>query len=74
MKSLDRPQDTTGVTMDPLTLFSWGYWGWGSCVPQLLQDVDAVEAARGYGPPLFVDIRMSRDVRARGFMGMPSPR
>lgn len=55
--------------MEPLTLFSWGYWGWGSCVPQLLQAVDAVEAARGYEPPLFVDIRMSRDVRAVGFTG-----
>ena len=55
--------------MEPLTLFTWGYWGWGSCVPQLLHAVDAVEAARGYDPPLFVDIRMSRDVRAVGFTG-----
>lgn len=55
--------------MQPLTLFSWGYWGWGNSTPQLVQAVDAVEAARGFAPPLFVDIRISRSVRAPGFNG-----
>jgi hypothetical protein len=53
--------------MGPLALFSWGYWGWGTSTPQLLQAVDAAEAARGFRPPLFVDIRYSRGVRAPGF-------
>lgn len=55
--------------MEPLTLFTWGYWGWGTATDQLIQAVDAVEAARGYRPPLFVDIRISRSVRAPGFNG-----
>ena len=55
--------------MEPLTLFTWGYWGWGTATDQLIRAVDAVEAARGYQPPLFVDIRISRSVRAPGFNG-----
>jgi hypothetical protein len=53
--------------MEPLTLFTWGYWGWGTATDQLIKAVDAVEASRGYQPPLFVDIRISRSVRAPGF-------
>jgi len=49
------------------TLFSWGYWGWGNVAPRLIEAVDAVEAARGFSPPVFVDIRISRSVRAVGF-------
>ncbi len=55
--------------MEHLTLFTWGYWGWGSATGQLIEAVDAVEMDRGYEPPLFVDIRISRSVRARGFDG-----
>ena len=55
------------ASMAPITLFSWGYWGWGNATPQLLEAVDAVEAARGFRPPLFVDVRISRSVRAVGF-------
>ena len=55
--------------MDVITLYSFGYWGWGSAVPQWVSAFDAVEAARGYGLPLFVDIRISRSVRAKGFDG-----
>ena len=54
-----------GVT----TPFSFGYRGWGSAVAQLVEAVDAVEASRGCAPPLFVDVRISRSVRARGFDG-----
>jgi hypothetical protein len=52
-----------------LTLFSWGYWGWGSTTKQLIHAVDATETARGYAPPVFVDIRIRRAVRAKGFSG-----
>src|SRR5262245_59263187 len=52
-----------------LTLFSWGYWGWGSAVKKLIEAVDAVESARGFEPPMFCDIRLSRSVRAAGFAG-----
>lgn len=50
-----------------LTLFSWGYEGWGNWTDQLVTAVDAVEASRGWGPPMFVDVRASRSVRAEGF-------
>lgn len=52
-----------------LTLFSWGYWGWGRATQQLIKAVDAVENSRDYQPPVFVDIRLSRSVRAEGFNG-----
>ena len=55
--------------MEPLTIFTWGYWGWGTTTEQLIQAVDAVESSRGYQPPMFVDIRISRSVRAPGFNG-----
>lgn len=55
--------------METLTLFTWGYWGWGSATDQLIRAVDAVEVARGYKPPMFVDVRISRRVRAPGFNG-----
>ena len=55
--------------MKPLTLFTWGYWGWGNATEQLVKAVDAVERARGYRPPMFLDVRISRSVRAPGFNG-----
>jgi hypothetical protein len=51
------------------TLFTWGYYGWGNATPQLVEAVDAVEASRGFQPPIFVDIRIRRTVRAKGFQG-----
>jgi len=53
----------------PLTLFSWGYWGWGTATQRLVEAVDAVEKSRGYRPPLFVDIRIRRVGKAPGFVG-----
>lgn len=53
--------------MKPITLFSWGYWGWGNATRQFCRMVDAVESERGFAPPIFVDIRYSRSVRAKGF-------
>jgi hypothetical protein len=51
------------------TIFSWGYYGWGESTTQLVRAVDAVEHSRGFEPPLFVDIRIRRAVRAAGFVG-----
>jgi hypothetical protein len=48
-------------------MFTFGYRGWGNETPKLVQAVDAVEQARGFGPPVFVDVRISRSVRAVGF-------
>jgi hypothetical protein len=50
-------------------IFSWGYYGWGTAPSRLVEAVDSVERARGFGPPLFVDIRIRREVRAKGFIG-----
>ncbi len=50
-----------------LTAFSWGYAGWGPYTAELVALVDRVERARGFAPPLFVDIRLRRSVRAPGF-------
>ena len=55
--------------MNPLTVFSWGYWGWGTSTERLLEAVDAVERKCGYKPPVFVDIRYRRSGRAPGFVG-----
>ncbi len=55
--------------MTKTTLFTWGYYGWGNRTPQLVEAVDAVEQSRGFEPPLFVDIRIRRTVRAKGFQG-----
>lgn len=53
--------------MRRLTAFSWGYWNWGTHTSEFTRTVDAIERARGMRPPIFVDIRYSRSVRAPGF-------
>lgn len=50
-----------------LSVFSWGFWGWGTATPQLVSAVDAAERKRGFNPPIFVDIRFRRTGRAPGF-------
>jgi len=55
--------------MNKTTIFTFGYYGWGNATPQLVEAVDAVETNRGFGPPIFVDIRIRRNVRAKGFVG-----
>lgn len=57
------------MTRRTLTLFSWGYWGWGTATDRLIKTFDAIEAHRGFAPPVFVDVRLSRSVRAPGFNG-----
>jgi hypothetical protein len=56
--------------MTATTIFTWGYYGWGNATTQLLEAVDAVETSRGFEPPIFVDIRIRRSVRAKGFVGI----
>lgn len=51
------------------TAFSWGYYGWGNRTSELVAALDAVERSRGFKPPIFVDIRIRRSVRAKGFTG-----
>jgi hypothetical protein len=46
-----------------------GYYGWGNATPRLVEAVDAVETSRGFELPIFVDIRIRRTVRAKGFVG-----
>lgn len=55
--------------MSTLRLFTWGYWGWGTTAGRLIEAADAVEAARGFRPPVFVDIRWKRQGRAADFVG-----
>jgi hypothetical protein len=53
----------------PLTMFMFGYWGCGGATKELVAAVNAAEAARGFAPPLWVDIRIRRAVRAAGVSG-----
>lgn len=53
--------------MSEITLFSWGYWGWGTKTKAFVDAANAVEKSRGFEPPFFVDIRFNRSVRAPGF-------
>src|ERR1700722_15415424 len=55
--------------MTTTTIFTWGYYGWGNATPSLVEAVDAVESSRGFEPPIFIDIRIRRTVRAQGFQG-----
>ena len=50
-------------------VFAWGYWGWGEATPELVARFDAVERSQGFAPPLLIDVRASRSVRANGFKG-----
>jgi hypothetical protein len=51
------------------TAFMFGYWGWGNHTAELVRAIDAVEESRGYRKPVFIDVRVQRNVRARGFNG-----
>src|SRR5258706_12253479 len=67
-KMVQRPTDRAAASTNPSTpLFSFGYWGSGSATHALVAGIDAAETLRGYAPPLWVDIRISRSVRAVGF-------
>jgi len=49
------------------TLFR-GLLGLGQCNRQLVEATNAAEHARGFKPPIFVDIRLRRQGRAQGFV------
>jgi hypothetical protein len=53
--------------MKPVSVFTFGYHGWGPWTERLVEAVDKVERARGFDLPTFVDIRIRRSVRAPGF-------
>lgn len=55
--------------MRHVQIFSWGYWGWGTAADRFVEMADAVESARGRTPPLFIDVRIRRSVRAPQFSG-----
>ena len=55
-------QDASGPT-----IFMFGYWGAGSSTRALVDGINAAEAHRGFAPPLWADVRISRSVRAAGF-------
>jgi hypothetical protein len=59
--------DHNVVMTGDVTLFSFGYWGCGSATLSLVNAIDAAESQRGFEPPLWVDVRISRSVRAAGF-------
>jgi hypothetical protein len=50
-----------------LTLFTFGYWGWGSSTHELIRAIDSAGRKKGFSPPVFFDIRLKRSVRAEGF-------
>jgi len=52
-----------------ITLFSWGYWGWGNATARLVEAFDKTEKSREFRPLLFVDARLRRQGRPKGFVG-----
>jgi hypothetical protein len=52
-----------------ITVFSWGFWGWGNATKQLVNATDIAERMQGFEEPIFVDIRFRRQGRAKGFVG-----
>ena len=61
-----RPGGFRSHDYDPLHL---GLLRLGQSHAHLVEAVDAVETSRGFQPPIFVDIRIRRSVRAAGFTG-----
>ena len=53
----------------PLTIYSFGYWDWGTSTKQLVRLMDEAANARGDAPPYFVDIRFKRSGQAPEFVG-----
>ncbi len=58
-----------GEASTGITIFTWGYRGWGSRTSAMVEMATAIERSRGQAAPIFVDVRRSRDVRADGFRG-----
>lgn len=64
-----RPGAWEKCQMKKHSAFMWGYEGWGPHTRALVRVVDEIEKSRGMTPPLFVDVRYRRNVRAVGFRG-----
>src|SRR5260370_14644482 len=54
--------------MNKRIVFNGGDYGRGNCTAQLGEAVVTVETSRGFEPPIFVDVRIRRNVRAKGFV------
>jgi len=54
---------------DRLTVFMFGYDGWGNATKELRRATSKVEDLRGYNPPYWVDTRHNPHTRALGFYG-----
>lgn len=52
-----------------IAAFSWGYYGWGTETEAFVRLTEEVERARGFAAPVFVDVRVRRQGRAKGFVG-----
>src|SRR2546423_1369468 len=63
------PRHVYSCPSETLMAFTWGHSGWGNAVRKFLSVADGSEAARGFGPPVFADVRLRRAVRAPGFIG-----
>ncbi len=51
------------------TVYSFGYWGWGTNTQQLVKLASTWEKEQGFKPPLWVDVRLQRQTRAPEFRG-----
>jgi len=68
LEPIDKPNLEEKVdSAKGLTLFSFGYHGWGTSTEDLVRVVDAIEAHQGFAPPVWIDARIRRAVRALGF-------
>jgi NTP pyrophosphatase (non-canonical NTP hydrolase) len=54
--------------MKKITMYSWGYYGWGSSAKEFVRCVDEIEKKKGFKPPFFVDIRAKRNGKAHDFV------
>ncbi len=64
-----RPENAAKRNKLTITMYTFGYWGCGQATEALVKAFDAAERARGFEPPLWVDIRFRRTCRAKGFIG-----
>lgn len=54
------------MLMRKITIYMWGYWGWGNAAPELVKAVDAVERKRGFLRHPLADVRMGTLYRIKG--------
>jgi hypothetical protein len=59
-------RDEEEIPVYMLTIFTFGYWGWGSATRELIRAIDSAERKKRFGPPVFYDIRLKRNVSCKG--------